>query len=134
MDEVLHEEPREWPNSYYPWAGRPDEDPGMNRYPEPTRVPERPYDAGGRVARVRSRDRVPALGVPYCRMPHGRPCSRSLIAGGLGAILGVNNLMLELGNQGFCFKRGYDEGRPPAGRLDRRVEAASYGCEPWPRG
>lgn len=27
MNEALPEEPRDWPNSYYPWEGRPDEDP-----------------------------------------------------------------------------------------------------------
>ena len=98
----------------------------MNRYPEPTRVPERPYDA--EVAWLACAVVIVCLALGFL-VPHApwQAVLAILIAGGLGAILGVNNLMLELGNQGFCFKRGYDE----EGRRCWKIGTKSGGGVIW---
>lgn len=79
----------------------------MNRYPEPVRAPERTYDAAvtwlACVLLIVAASIALAIGVGI------RAGLLAFLTGIAGGILGVCNLMLELGRQGYVFKRGLDE-------------------------
>ncbi len=78
----------------------------MNRYPEPIRMSERVHDAAPTwlVCAVL----IIALSMAGV-LWGGWAGLVVLLSGVLGGILGVCNLMLELGNQGYVFKRGLDQ-------------------------